>query len=234
MHLDLREHRVAMVPRALAEAHDRTSVGTRLTVRMPSSVDRIGTNDLIVGGGFALISSRGTHHTIERLHSLPDRVGPDLRVLLCGLNPSPYAADVGVGFARSGNRFWPAALASGLVSVDRDPQHALDEHRVGMTDLVKRATARANEIDRAEYTAGAERIAHLCALITPRVLCVVGVTGWRIAVDKKAQLGLQTIRLGDTLVYVMGNPSGLNAHVTVDDVAGEFSRVAALADGGST
>ena len=234
MHLDLREYQVAMVPRALGEAHDLTSVGARLTVRMPLSVDAIGAHDLIVGGGFALVGSRGTQHTIERLHSLPDRVGPDLRVLLCGLNPSPYAAEVGVGFARPGNRFWPAALASGLLSVDRDPQHALDEHRVGMTDLVKRSTARANEIDRAEYTAGAERIARLCALIAPRVLCVVGVTGWRVAVDKNAQLGLQADRLDRTLVYVMGNPSGLNAHVTVRHVADEFRRVAALADGTST
>ena len=84
-------------------------------------------------------------------------MGPSLRVLVVGLNPSVYAAERGVGFARPGNRFWPAAIAAGLVTSDRDPWAAFDAG-VGFTDLVKRATPRADELSAAEYRAGAERV----------------------------------------------------------------------------
>ena len=79
-----------------------------------------------------------------RARTLPDTVGPGMRLLLVGLNPSEYAADAGAGFARPGNRFWPAALAAGLVTRTHDPFHALRVDGVGMTDLVKRATPRAD------------------------------------------------------------------------------------------
>jgi len=228
--LDLRSFTSVDVPRALADAYDRTAVGARRTVWLPASLLTTTARDLIEGGGFVQRARRGPRHTIERARTLPDRVAPDMRVLLCGLNPSLYAADAGVGFARPGNRFWPAALASGLLSVDRDPRHALDVHGVGMTDLVKRASTRAAEIDREEFVAGAARVARLCELLTPRVLCVVGLTGWRLAVDRATVAGIQPERIGTTVVYVMPNPSGLNAHVTVDDLAAELRAVAALAD----
>ena len=86
-----------------------------------------------------------------------------MRLLVCGLNPSVRAADAGVGLVTPGNRFWPAALAAGLVTRDRDPRHALLAHGVGMTDLVKRATPRAAELTRDEYRAGVERLGRLCA-----------------------------------------------------------------------
>jgi TDG/mug DNA glycosylase family protein len=224
--LDLRSHPIVTVPRALADLYDRTSVGDRCDVRFAKALDASVIEDFVVGAGFTTIAAHGAVRTIERARTLPDRVGVDLRVLLCGLNPSIYAADAGVGFARPGNRFWPAVLASGLLTRDRDPRHALDVHRVGMTDLVKRATARANELDRSEYTAGAARVQRLCALLAPRVLCVVGLTGWRIAVDRRATTGVQHDRIATTLVYVMPNPSGLNAHDTVTSLA-EHLRTAA-------
>ena len=230
--LDLGRHAAIDVPRALADAHDRHQVGDLLLVRFATAIGVEQQRDLVEGGGFVGIDPpRGAEHLrIERARTLPDRVGPQLRVLLCGLNPSLYAADVGVGFARPGNRFWPAALASGLLTVDRDPRHALDVHGIGMTDLVKRATARADELSRSEYATGASRVARLCHLLEPRVLCVVGLTGWRIGVDKRAATGPQPEPIGRTIVYVMPNPSGLNAHVTVADLAEHFRIVGALAD----
>jgi TDG/mug DNA glycosylase family protein len=135
-------------------------------------------------------------------------------VLLVGLNPSPFAADAGVGFARPGNRFWPAALASGLVTRDRDPRHALLAHGVGMTDLVKRATARADEVTREEYRAGASRVEALVEWLLPGCVCFVGLSGYRIAVDRAAKTGWQERPFGGRPAYVMPNPSGINAHAT--------------------
>ena len=120
---------------------------------------------LIEGAGFEVLTSSAMGKDplaavleIQRLRTLPDTVGPEMALLVAGLNPSLHAADMGVGFGRPGNRFWPAALAAGLVSVDRDPMSALDDHGVGMTDLVKRATRRADELLTEEYQAGLTRL----------------------------------------------------------------------------
>jgi TDG/mug DNA glycosylase family protein len=212
------------VPVALARAHERLPVGALVRVRFARSLDPMVCDDLVEGGGFVWADRAGA--VLERARRLPDRVAPGLRVVVCGLNPSIYAADAGVGFARPGNRFWPAALASGLVSVDRDPWHALEVHRVGSTDLVKRATVRADEVAPEEFVRGAARVARLCERFSPRVLCVVGVSGWRLAVDKRARAGWQPGRLGTTDVYVMHNPSGLNAHATVASLTAAFREVA--------
>ncbi len=119
--------------------------------------------DLLVGAGFTVddltVSPRPDGEDAialraTRARTLPDTVGPGMRVLVCGLNPSVYSADAGVGFARPGNRFWPAALAAGIVTTDRSPDRALADHGVGMTDLVKRATPRADELTADEYRAG--------------------------------------------------------------------------------
>jgi double-stranded uracil-DNA glycosylase len=154
-----------------------------------------------------------------RLRTLADVVGPGMRLLLCGLNPSLYAADAGVNFARPGNRFWPAMLAAGLTDVVRDPVHLLEHHHIGMTDLVKRATPRADALTADEYAAGVARVARLCAWLRPGALCLVGLSGWRAAVDRRATTGWQPERLGRTPVYVMPNPSGLNAHAQIPDLA---------------
>ena len=165
-----------------------------------------------------------------RARTLPDTVGPEMRLLVCGLNPSVYSADVGTGFARNGNRYWPAALAAGLVSRDRDPHHALVHHGIGMTDLVKRATARADELSTAEYRAGLDRVARLCEWLRPGAVCFVGLAGWRAAADRKAVAGVQPEPLGDTPVYVMPSTSGLNARTTPTELADHLRAAASLAD----
>jgi TDG/mug DNA glycosylase family protein len=219
-------------PLALADLHRRLAVGDRAAVTFLAPPSDTGTtpHDVLEGAGFSVEDLTGTVATVTRLRTLSDLVAPDLRVLLSGLNPSPYAADVGVGFARPGNRFWPAALASGLVTVDRDPRHALVHHGVGMTDLVKRATARADELDKSEFRHGGARLERLVGWLRPQVLCVLGVTGWRAAVDRHAAAGWQPERFGGVRVYVMANPSGLNAHATPTSLAAELLEVQRAAD----
>lgn len=182
--------------------------------------------DVLLGAGFRIddYDRRETGHwpyilaSLTRLRSLPDTVGPNMRLLVCGLNPSLHSADLGVGFGRAGNRFWPAALAAGIVTVDRDALHALRAHGVGMTDLVKRATPRADEITVEEYRDGVARLERLCGWLHPAAVCMVGLAGWRVAVDRKAVAGWQPRTLADTPVYVMPSTSGLNAHSQLPDL----------------
>jgi TDG/mug DNA glycosylase family protein len=223
-------------PHALADLHRSIAVDGRLHLRVISdrthpdgtdpfhgrffehwNQDRL--RRVVEGAGFAIDDI--AHDETEwidveaaRMRTLADTVGPGMRVLLVGLNPSPFAADAGVGFARPGNRFWPAALASGLVTRDRDARHALLAHGVGMTDLVKRATARADEVTREEYRAGAERVAALVEWLLPGCVCFVGLSGYRVAVDRAATTGWQERPFGGCPAYVMPNPSGINAHAT--------------------
>lgn len=157
--------------------------------------------------------------TARRTWSLPDYVSGDMKLLICGLNPSPSSADSGVGFFKAGNRFWPAALAAGLVIRDRDPHHGLVHHGIGMTDMVKRPTRRADELDRTEYRVGLERLEKLVTWLQPQTICMVGLAGWRAAVDRKAQRGWQPQPLAGRPVYLMPSTSGLNAHDTVDTLA---------------
>lgn len=151
------------------------------------------------------------HVSATRARMLPDLVRPGLRVLVCGYNPSEYAADRGVPFARPGNRFWPAALAAGLVSRDRDPWHAVRHEGVGFTDLVKRATVAAADLTTDELRAGLDRVDSLCQWLRPDAVCVLGIGGWRAVVERTATVGWQARTLGRSPVYVMPNPSGLNA-----------------------
>ena len=193
--------------------------------------------DVVAGAGFEDVRVRtgtGTRSPtllVEavRARALADTVGPGMRLLLCGLNPSGYAADAGVGFARPGNRFWPAALAAGLVTRDRDPYHALVAHGVGMTDLVKRATTSAAELSPEEYRSGLARVERLCAWLRPGAVGMVGLAGWRAARDRRATAGPQPGTLGGRPVYLMPNPSGLNAHTSVADLATHLAAAAALA-----
>ncbi len=178
--------------------------------------------DLAVGAGFQVMAHEHERHEItlrlRALRSLADTVGPGMRLLVCGLNPSLHAADAGVGFVTGNNRFWPAALAAGLVSIDRDPVHALRAHRVGMTDLVKRATPRASELSAAEYRTGLERLDRMCAWLRPRAIVMVGLAGWRAATDRGATTGWQDRVVGGCPVYVMPSTSGLNAATSLDEL----------------
>jgi TDG/mug DNA glycosylase family protein len=189
--------------------------------------------DVVEGAGFTVehvgvIDGRNTHVRARRARSLPDTVGADMRVLVCGLNPSEYAADRGVGYARPGNRFWPAAIAAGLVTRDRDPVHALTEHGVGMTDIAKRATVRASDLRADEYRVGLQRVERLVAWLQPRVVCFVGLDGWRTAVDRSAQPGPQPRDLADVPVYVMPSTSGLNARTSMETLTDHLRAVQRL------
>ncbi|HEY3144595.1 MAG TPA: uracil-DNA glycosylase family protein [Acidimicrobiales bacterium] len=196
---------------------------------------------LLVGAGFdieefpTVAGDGSTDHPrltvrARRARSLADTVGPGMRILMCGLNPSIYAADAGVGFARPGNRFWPAARAAGVVSVDRDPVGALRQDGVGMTDLVKRATVAASELTTEEYRAGLRRIEHLVDWLQPGVVCFVGLAGWRAAFDRRAQPGVQPNTLANVPVYVMPSTSGLNAGSSLADLTIHLRQAATLAD----
>ncbi len=223
------------LPLTLARLHDALAVGAPASIgfavpgdddfpgRLFESWDREDAVRLLQGAGFDVehVATAGDSPvlTAVRARTLPDLVGPGMRMIVCGLNPSLYAADRGVGFARPGNRFWPAALAAGLVSRDRDPWHALAVHGVGFTDLVKRATVRADELTVDEYRDGVRRVTWLVGLLQPAVLCVVGLAGWRAAVDRRAAVGPQPDGLGGVPVYLMPNPSGLNARATVVSLA---------------
>ncbi len=227
------------LPLALAELHRALRPGSRLVASFITGPDDhvIADDDLpgrhfwrwsddhlldvFAGAGFADLELSGdTPRFVDgvRARTLPDTVGPGMRLLVCGLNPSLHAADAGVGFVTANNRFWPAAIEAGLASVERDAFHALRHHGLGMTDLVKRATRRADELDRAEYTTGLDRVARLCRRLEPGAVCMVGLAGWRAAVDRKATAGWQDRRLGGRPVYVMPSTSGLNAHSRLPDL----------------
>ncbi|MGH9117087.1 MAG: uracil-DNA glycosylase family protein [Acidimicrobiales bacterium] len=191
--------------------------------------------DVLAGAGFDLVdlhaepAAHGDRLVVEavRVRSLPDYVGPGMRVLVVGLNPSLYAADAGVGFARPGNRLWPALAAAGLATRDRDPTHTLTVHRVGMTDLVKRATTSARALTTDEYRAGFERVERLAGWLRPAAVCFLGVTGWREAVDPRSTLGWQSRLVGGRPAYMMPNPSGANAHARLEDLVAHLRAAAA-------
>jgi len=165
-----------------------------------------------------------------RARTLADTVGAGMRLLVVGLNPSLYAADTGVAFGRPGNRFWPAAIGAGLVTRDRDPVDALLHHGVGMTDLVKRATARADAVTKSEYRDGLARVDRLVRWLVPSTVCLVGLAGWRAAVCAQAVAGRQPERVGGRPVYVMPSTSGANAHASLDDLSAHLAAAWACAE----
>ena len=210
-----------LLPLALADVHRATPVGVGVVLRLPP-LDRAG--ELVAGAGFdvkGITPEPGSGRLqvdATRARTLPDVVGPGMRVLVCGLNPSLVAADAGYGYAGPTNRFWPAAVAAGLVSRPRDPLHALSTHGVGMTDLVKRATPGAGELTADEYRGGVQRVAGLVAWLRPSLVLFVGLAGWRAAVGRRAAPGLQPHLFGGSAAYVMPSTSGLNAHSRLADL----------------
>jgi double-stranded uracil-DNA glycosylase len=160
--------------------------------------------------------------------TIPDIVGADLRVLFSGINPSLYSAATGHHFARPGNRFWPALYASGFTPRLLHPseQSILPEFGLGITNVVARATARADELSPAELVAGGEILAALAARWRPRCLAVLGVTAYRTAFGRpKAAMGRQDHEIGGVRVWVLPNPSGLNAHYSAAALAAAFAEL---------
>ncbi len=159
--------------------------------------------------------------------------GPGLRVLFVGINPSLRSAQTGHHFARPGNRFWPALYASGftprLLAPDEDV--ALPEYGLGITNFVERATRAASELTATELREGAQKLERLVAIWQPRLVAVVGVTAYRTALNlPRAQLGRQSDALAGRPVWVLPNPSGLNAHHTPADFARLFAQAREYAD----
>jgi double-stranded uracil-DNA glycosylase len=223
---------VSTLPEALAALHASHEVGARLELRAPP----IGVDSLqraLEGGGFALdaeitAAAGDLHASVQRVRTLTDRVRGELRLLICGSNPSLYSADRGIPFARPGNRFWPALRRAGLLDVERDCDAAL-RASIGFTDLVKRATRSAAEVTRAEYRAGFVRVSALVRDLEPAAVCFVGLDGYRRALDRSAQAGWLHTAFAGRPAYLMPSTSGLNARVGIDALAGHLARAASVA-----
>ncbi|MEV6686102.1 G/U mismatch-specific DNA glycosylase [Streptomyces sp. NPDC051578] len=176
--------------------------------------------------------------TPDELNAARDRVVPDvvaggLRVLFCGINPGLLSAATGHHFARPGNRFWPVLHLSGFTPRRLAPaeQEELLTYRLGITNVVARATARADELSAEEYREGGRILTAKVEHLRPQWLAVVGVTAYRIAFQEpKAKIGPQERTIGATRVWVLPNPSGLNAHWTAATMAQEYARLRAAAE----
>jgi len=167
--------------------------------------------------------------------TIPDLVGDDLRLLFVGINPGLVSAATGLHFARSGNRFYPALRLAGILPEDvltpRDARPALLSRGIGITNIVARASARADELSAAELIEGRARLEAFVEAHRPRVVAIAGITSYRTAFGRRAaRAGRQAESIGDAQLWVVPNPSGLNAHETVDSLAVAY-REAALAAG---
>ena len=153
--------------------------------------------------------------------TIPDVIGTGLRVLFCGINPGLYSAATGYHFARPGNRFWPALHGAGFTDRLLSPseqQELLPQH-CSITNLVARSTAGADELEAAELVAGHRKLLTKVKRYSPRFIAVLGVTAYRSAFERPgATLGKQAEPLGDATVWVLPNPSGLNAHHQLKDL----------------
>ncbi|MEV6182641.1 G/U mismatch-specific DNA glycosylase [Streptomyces sp. NPDC052015] len=179
-----------------------------------------------------------TRFTQAELEAARDRLVPDvvaggLRVLFCGINPGLMTAATGHHFVRPGNRFWPVLHLSGFTPRLLRPaeQRELLSYGLGITNVVARATARADELTAREYREGGRLLEEKVVRLKPRWLAVVGVTAYRAAFDdRKAAVGPQERVVGNTRVWVLPNPSGLNAHWTAATMAEEFARLRVAAE----
>ena len=173
--------------------------------------------------------------------TVPDLIGPGLRLLFVGINPGLWTAATQTHFAHPGNRFYPALLEAGIITrpipptgmTDADRAH-LVERGIGISNVVHRATARADELTRDELVAGGEELQALVRRVKPRVVAVAGITAYRAAfAQPKALAGPQPPDLtgawGDAEVWVVPNPSGLNAHETVASLAQAYAAPARAA-----
>lgn len=164
--------------------------------------------------------------------TIPDVLAPNLNVLFCGINPGLYSGALGLHFARPGNRFWPALYASVFTPRLLDPseQDELLDLGLGITNVVARTTARADELTDDELREGGQILAKKVEKYRPRWLAVVGITAYRVAFgDRRAAVGPQDRTIGTTRVWLLPNPSGLNAHWTPKTLAEEFGRMRARA-----
>ncbi|GAA5015925.1 mismatch-specific DNA-glycosylase [Actinopolymorpha pittospori] len=173
-----------------------------------------------------------------RGHTLPDLVAPDVRLLFVGINPGLLTVAVQSHFGRRGNRFYPALFRAGIIDrlidasggyAEEDRSHLL-ARGIGITNLVARATARADELTAAELVAGADDLRRRVGALAPKVVAILGVTAYRTAFGRpRTAVGRQPEDLGGSQLWVVPNPSGLNAHATVASLAMAYRDVAVAA-----
>ena len=189
------------------------------------------------------MTARFTRAELQAFKGAPidDLIGGRVRFLIVGVNPGLWTAAVNAPFARRGNRFWPALHAAGITPYAIDASAGmkpvdlalLTELGIGITNIVRTATARADELTRDELRAGAAALESKVRVVQPKVVAVLGLTSYREAFGRpKAGAGKQTETLGGVELWVLPNPSGLNAHETIDTLATAY-RAAWLAAGGA-
>jgi TDG/mug DNA glycosylase family protein len=169
---------------------------------------------------------------------VPDLVGPDLKLLFVGINPGLWTAATQTHFAHPGNRFYPALRRAGIIDrtfdldvgmTDQDRGYLLDRG-LGITNLVNQATIRADELTVAELRSGRARLERFVGEHRPRVVAIAGITAYRMAFGRaKAVTGEQLDRLDGARLWLVPNPSGLNAHQTIDTLAAAYAEPARAA-----
>ena len=165
--------------------------------------------------------------------TVPDVIAPGLDVLFCGINPGLYSGATGHHFARPGNRFWPALHGAGFTERLLDPseEHLLLDAGCGITNLAMRATAAAAELDNTELADGRHELERKVQRYAPRWLGVLGIGAYRTAFGRRgASIGEQAERLGSTGLWVLPNPSGLNAHYQLPDLIRLFGELRVVRD----
>lgn len=164
--------------------------------------------------------------------TVPDLLGADVRLLFVGINPGLWTAATQTHFAHPGNRFYPALLRAGIITreIDRgvgmseDDRAHLVERGIAITNIVHRATAKASDLTTAELRAGADELRDAVARHRPRVVAVAGITAYRTAFrEPAATTGEHPDGLGDARLWIVPNPSGLNAHETIDTLAAAYA-----------
>ncbi len=163
--------------------------------------------------------------------TVPDVIAAGLDVIFCGINPSLSSAAERRHFATPGNRFWPSLHRGGFTPRQLAPgeNEELLSYGCGVTNLVRRATAAASELQDHEYSAGVARLRRKCLKYRPRCVAVLGIGAYRLGFgEPKATLGPQERTLGPTRLYVLPNPSGLNAHYTPAAMAELFAELHAF------
>ena len=164
---------------------------------------------------------------------VPDIIAPDLQVLFCGINPGLYSAATGHHFARPGNRFWPTLYRAGFTPhlFGAQQEAKLLSLGYGITNIVTRATAAAAELSKTELQGGALELIRKVEHYKPEVLAILGISAYRAAFKMpKAKLGLQSLKINSTHIFVLPNPSGLNAHFPPDALAQVFSDFRVFSD----
>lgn len=176
---------------------------------------------------------RPTQKELKLAHSkvVPDIIAPDLKVLFCGINPGLYTAATGFHFGRPGNRFWVSLYRSGLTPRLYHPseQEELLGLGFGITNIVSRTSATAAELSKSEIIEGGRVLRQKVVKYKPAYLAILGIGPYRIAFDDtQATVGKQTKKIGDTQIYLLPNPSGLNANYTNSDFVNLFTQLKAV------